>query len=191
MPNVARPSIFDMTGRAKWDAWSTAGKAYTEDAPRAESRYLELARSLGWDENTNVAPESVPVAPEFQSDDIWDSDTESDAPKSRGGGGGGDGGGLGVFVSTMTVPEGSSCNNLLSQYALDGDVEGLTAFLDEHTSTDINRLDENVRTVFYPSYGRCSYRFLRDTHHYTFHVIEDMPPWYDCCSVEAQTSTSR
>ncbi|KAK7064304.1 ankyrin repeat-containing domain protein, partial [Favolaschia claudopus] len=46
LPSTSRPSVFDFTGRAKWDAWTAAGKTYSTKA-EAESKYLEIARSFG------------------------------------------------------------------------------------------------------------------------------------------------
>ncbi|KAH9947140.1 ankyrin [Amylocystis lapponica] len=52
-PNITRPSIFDMTGRAKWDAWSATGQTYADRGADAEKRYLTIARDLGWEEDTS------------------------------------------------------------------------------------------------------------------------------------------
>ena len=40
----ARPGMFDMRGRAKWDAWSTRKGLTQEDA---RTKYVELAKKLG------------------------------------------------------------------------------------------------------------------------------------------------
>ncbi|KAF8971483.1 hypothetical protein BDZ97DRAFT_1786738, partial [Flammula alnicola] len=97
MPSASRPSIFDMTGRAKWDAWAAVGKKY-EQANEVEQRYLEIARSLGWTELAEVQPKKESKS--STDEDIWDSDNGS----SSGGSSRGDGGGLGVSVSSIAPP---------------------------------------------------------------------------------------
>ncbi|KAI0375287.1 ankyrin [Pilatotrama ljubarskyi] len=58
-PNTSKPSIFDFTGRAKWEAWRSAGETYKDRPADAESRYLEIAHSLGWTEGDKSAMAGV------------------------------------------------------------------------------------------------------------------------------------
>ncbi|EEB98432.1 hypothetical protein MPER_02059, partial [Moniliophthora perniciosa FA553] len=77
-PNTSRPSFFDLTGRAKWDAWNTAGLKF-KDGAEAEKRYLQIARDLGWKEGVMIPGK----APEEEDEDInWDSD---EVPSAAGG----------------------------------------------------------------------------------------------------------
>ncbi|GAW06073.1 acyl- binding protein [Lentinula edodes] len=109
-PNVSRPSIFDMAGRAKWDAWNATGKQYTNGTD-AENRYLEIAHSLGWKPGASISPQPS----ETTNDDLWDSD--SDSSKNREGGGG-----MGISVSSMSAPETDS-DNTLHGLAIAGDIQ--------------------------------------------------------------------
>ena len=49
-PTSARPSILDPAGRAKWDAWSEAGRTFkgNDGAIQAEARYVAIATELGF-----------------------------------------------------------------------------------------------------------------------------------------------
>lgn len=162
-----------MTGRAKWDAWNVAGNTYKNDAPKAEARYLQIARDLGWNEDVPVVAEDTSSDTADQNDDIWDSDTGSEG-SSRGDG---SGGGMGVGVSTMTALGHVEVKNLLSRFALSGDVEGLTSFLDEHPTTEINAPDENVSDCVLRIAEVMLDMDVRDTLHYTLPAIEAILMW--------------
>jgi len=127
-PTTSRPSIFDMTGRAKWDAWSAAGKKF-ERPEDAEKSYLEIARSLGWTPLTKVESkvESTPT----DEEDIWD---KEELPSSAGGG-------MGNAVSTMAPPP-EVIDKSIHGLALSNDVAGLNVLLDKNPDTDLNLLDE-------------------------------------------------
>ncbi|KAF5385254.1 hypothetical protein D9615_001450 [Tricholomella constricta] len=126
-PSTSRPSIFDMTGRAKWDAWNSVGKKYTA-GQEAETRYLEIARSLGWSEETVI--EQQPVVGQSDPDSIWDDDSQ-----------GGGSGGMGGSVSAMAPPE-QEADGSVHGLAVSNDVAGLTELLEKYPETDINGLDE-------------------------------------------------
>lgn len=137
-PNVAKPSIFDIYGKPKWEAWNNAGKTCGGSQEIAEQRYLALARQLGWspsdqpavpaptntDDNANQEPQD--------DDDIWDK--EDDKGKRAGGGG------FAVSVSSVAAPqvaEGEGIHAL----ALSGNVQRLRELLSKDAS-DINSVDE-------------------------------------------------
>ncbi|KAJ7630840.1 ankyrin repeat-containing domain protein [Roridomyces roridus] len=102
LPTSPRPSIFDFTGRAKWDAWAAAGNKYT-DKSAAQARYLEIAQSLGWTEGKAV-----------------ESTSEN---KSNGG--------FGVSVSAMERPKDED-DGTLQGLAVSNDLEGLTVLLQKN-----------------------------------------------------------
>lgn len=139
-PTTSRPGIFDFAGRAKWDAWSAAGKSYANQLEEAERRYLDIARELGWKEGDGEeakAKKAQTSQPEGDDDDIWDKD---DAPKKSGGSGG-----MGNVVSTMAaVEETEQEKETLHSLARIGNVEGFKEFLASHPGTDVNAKDENV-----------------------------------------------
>lgn len=128
-PSTSRPSIFDMTGRAKWDAWVAVGKKY-EQPEEVEQRYLEIARTLGWTEQAKVPTKMESETPS-NDEDIWDKDDEI----SRGGGG------MALSVSSMAPPP-KVIDNSIHGLALSNDVMGLKKLLEGHPETDINVLDE-------------------------------------------------
>ncbi|KAF7339545.1 hypothetical protein MSAN_02169000 [Mycena sanguinolenta] len=130
LPASPRPSIFDFTGRAKWDAWTAAGNTYTSKAD-AESRYLEIARSLGW-------TESVALAEATKSEDIWD-DSDSEKPtKSRGGSSG-----FGTSVSAMARPEADlESDNSLHGLVVSNNLQGLVSFLRDQPNVNLDVRDE-------------------------------------------------
>lgn len=137
MPSTFRPSIFDMTGRAKWDAWAAAGKQY-QDAQEAEKRYLEIAQTFGWaGSTTEIQVENVP-----SSSSTGDSDT-LEASNSGGGGG------MGLSVSVlMPPPPSSTIDKSIHGLALSNDVSGLTTLLEQCPETDLDAVDEYVSQLF-------------------------------------------
>ncbi|QRW00381.1 acyl-CoA-binding protein [Ceratobasidium sp. AG-Ba] len=122
-PTTSRPSFFDMTGRAKWDAWDSLSKTLANEvdpAQTAEKAYLEQARNLGWsgkelDEDTDNAPPDSRESPSK-------------------------GGGLGVSVS-VPEPANSEPENSVHGFAVNGDVLGLQLLLDADPSL-VNDRDE-------------------------------------------------
>jgi acyl-CoA-binding protein len=119
-PQGSRPYIFDMTGRAKWDAWKAASDAYENNSHAAAQRYQTIAQELGW-------------KPGVRND--------SAGSESSGGGGG-----MGTSVSLLINPgpdlgEAQTLHGL----AIAGDAEKLMAFLRANPAVDINARDEFVR----------------------------------------------
>ncbi|KAJ8591521.1 ankyrin [Rhizopogon salebrosus TDB-379] len=154
-PPGSRPSIFDMVGRAKWDAWKGISEKYESNTHAAEQRYLAIARELGW------VPRSTPVlgkASEKQSEDadadgdVWDDSVDAKPSKSSGGGGG-----MGTSVSSMAYP-GPDLGEAqtLHGVAIAGDPEKLNEFLLANPGTDINTLDEFGYTALHLACDRGS-----------------------------------
>ncbi|KAJ6604558.1 ankyrin repeat-containing domain protein [Mycena vulgaris] len=115
LPTTPRPSIFDFTGRAKWDAWSTAGNTYSTKAD-AESRYLEIARSLGWTEGKPAG--------------------HDEPAKSSG-----EPAGFGTSVSSMSRPE-EAHDASLHGLVVSNNLPGLVSLLKEDPSVDLNKRDD-------------------------------------------------
>ncbi|KAJ7900246.1 ankyrin repeat-containing domain protein [Mycena olivaceomarginata] len=129
LPASSRPSLFDFAGRAKFDAWTTAGNTYTTKAD-AESRYLEIARSLGWTEGASL-PETT------ESEDIWDSDDDAARPTKNSG----ESGGFGTSVSAMARPEDQS-DDSLHGLAVSNDLQRLVSLLQKEPGINLNAKDE-------------------------------------------------
>ncbi|EPQ61397.1 hypothetical protein GLOTRDRAFT_17904, partial [Gloeophyllum trabeum ATCC 11539] len=139
-PNTSRPSLFDFTGRAKWDAWSQTGKKYGDRKEEAEKRYIEIARSLGWNEDasTSAAQDKArSKGSDVDVDDIdWDvSDEEDDSARGKSG--------MGAVVSTAGPPaiDGEQ-SNTIHAFALAGDTEKLQQFLSTRPNLDVDEPDE-------------------------------------------------
>ncbi|EMD41981.1 hypothetical protein CERSUDRAFT_61942 [Gelatoporia subvermispora B] len=137
-PNTSRPSLFDFTGRAKWDAWDNACKTYGESNNRAEARYLEIARSLGW--TPSEASEQLLNRQQDGPETLWDEELGLELERETQGGGG-----MGNAVSVMTGSE-TENRSTLGGFAISGDVAGLKNFIRTHTSTNLNELNEDGYT---------------------------------------------
>jgi acyl-CoA-binding protein len=138
-PPTSRPSIFDMTGRAKWDAWNMAGKTYVSGTD-AEIRYLDIARDLGWSEGTALVITEKQENEQRDGEDIWDKDEDG------GSNGSGGVGGMGNTVSTMAPPP-EEIDGSIHGLAVSNDAVGITLFLEKYPDTDLNERDEFVRSV--------------------------------------------
>lgn len=125
-----------MTGRAKWDAWSSLeGKHGFTAAAQAEARYLELCKELGW--VPDAAPVHIAPTEEEEEGEIdWDA---SDDPSPRPAGVGG----MANAVSVLQQEEEEPLDlNTLHGVVLAGDLERLKAM--EKGQIDLNALDEYV-----------------------------------------------
>ncbi|KAK0478251.1 acyl CoA binding protein-domain-containing protein [Armillaria novae-zelandiae] len=134
-PGSSRPSIFDMTGRAKWDAWNASGKKWPT-AEQAEARYLELAQSLGWTEGSQLAPSKAEQKPD--DDDIWDDD--STIPQS--------GRGFGITVSSMAGPVEVVADDLHG-LAVSNQIAKLAALVSGEPRPDLDAQDEYGYTALH------------------------------------------
>lgn len=136
--NTSRPSLFDFTGRAKWDAWAAAGNTY-KDGQAAEERYKAIARQLGWVEGATLT--QVPHAVgdhNANEEEVWDQEEGTSSGKAGGGG-------MGLVVSTMRAPSpGADMAPSAHSLALRDDGDALSAFLAEHPDVNINEPDEYV-----------------------------------------------
>jgi len=132
-----------MTGRAKWDVWNAAGKAYQDNYAQAEKKYLEIAKALGWSEGFTAGSLSKPEQKDDHLDDIWD-DSEGDSGSSGGGSGG-----MGVSVSRVVADEPSldeEEGGSLHGLTLANDVPAMLSYLMNHPDADINGLDQHGYT---------------------------------------------
>ncbi|KAL4069688.1 acyl CoA binding protein-domain-containing protein [Scleroderma yunnanense] len=135
LPQTSRPSLFDMTGRAKWDAWSNTHKTYHDRRADAENRYLDIARELGW---VPGAASSSGAQPDASSDEVWDDELDIKVSSSSNGGAG-----MGTFVSALVRPTtGDGETETLQKLAIDGDALEVSRFLEANPLMDINERDE-------------------------------------------------
>ncbi|KAG1908186.1 ankyrin repeat-containing domain protein [Suillus fuscotomentosus] len=135
-PQGSRPHIFDMTGRAKWDAWKAASDTYVNNSHAAAQRYRAIAQELGW------KPDSTPnsASGKRSEDEGADTGVRND---SAGSGSSSGGGGMGTSVSLLINPgpdvgEAQTLHGL----AIAGDAEKLMAFLLVNPAVDVNARDE-------------------------------------------------
>ncbi|KAG8741606.1 hypothetical protein FRC12_015613 [Ceratobasidium sp. 428] len=124
-PTSSRPSFFDMTGRAKWDAWDNLSKTLAEEVDptqAAEQLYLQQARNLGWSEAETSLKGNL------------------NAPSSSRASSGKGGGGMGISVS-VPEPTSSEPEESVHGFAVNGDALGLQLLLDGKPSL-VNARDE-------------------------------------------------
>ncbi|CAE6474157.1 unnamed protein product [Rhizoctonia solani] len=122
-PTSSRPMFFDMTGRAKWDAWNDFGKTIENEPDplhAAEEHYLDQAHNLGWSESYDASAVS---------------DAPSDTQKEGGGGGG-----MWVSVSVPVAPD-ASAEDSVHGYAVSGDLDKLRELLAKQPEL-VNSRDE-------------------------------------------------
>ncbi|KAI6129238.1 acyl CoA binding protein-domain-containing protein [Pisolithus croceorrhizus] len=136
LPQTSRPSLFDMTGRAKWDAWSNTAKTYNDRKGDAEKRYLDIARELGWipgDAGTQVKSPSDQTS----SSEVWDDElgmTVSGSSNNHGG--------MGTMVSALARPADQDGAETLHKLAIEGGADKISRFIETHPLLDINERDE-------------------------------------------------
>ena len=158
-PNTSRPSFFDISGRAKWDAWKLAAEAYEGRPSDAELRYLDIARSLGWKEGNPSTSTTTSTAAATEETE------ETEEPAERSGGGGT---GMGVSVSVMSQPPDDEQATGLHSYAMGDDVAALSAFLQASQDPDVDARDEYV-SIIRRHLPRDRFSFLRQTNpHFEF-----------------------
>lgn len=139
-PQGPRPYIFDMTGRAKWDAWKAASDTYENNSHAAAERYRAIAQELGWKPGSST----LSNVPGKQSEGGGaDGSVQNDSASSESSGGAGSAGGMGTSVSLLVNPgpdldEAQTLHGL----AISGDAKKLTAFLLANPAIDINARDE-------------------------------------------------
>ncbi|GJJ13200.1 hypothetical protein Clacol_007451 [Clathrus columnatus] len=120
LPQTPRPSLFDFSGRAKWDAWDKLGRKSDDDRVDKDvwmNRYLDIARSLGWREGIHTKP---------------DPENSSTFDPS--------GNGMGAGVSVVSSPD-FPVENTLHGRVLANDISGVVSLLEDR-SVDINAKDE-------------------------------------------------
>ncbi|KAL0575821.1 hypothetical protein V5O48_006148 [Marasmius crinis-equi] len=128
-----------MTGRAKWDAWKSAGATY-HDGAEVEKRYLQIARDLGWTEGTASTAQSKPETVEDEEIN-WDED--DDVPSQ----GSSKPSGLGPSVSVMlNEDEAPEDATTIHDFAVSGDTERIEGLLKGKPDLNVNELDENGYT---------------------------------------------
>ncbi|KAF8140343.1 ankyrin repeat-containing domain protein [Boletus edulis] len=147
VPQNPRPSLFDLTGRAKWDAWSNTGKVYADNGSDAERRYLDLARGLGW------VPGAAVSVPQNEGE-VWDEDLGVSISLSSTQGKGGMGGS--VSVMTASRDEGNTGGHILHAFAIQGNVIKISQFLAENSLVDVNGRDEYGYTALHLACDRGS-----------------------------------
>jgi len=137
-PSTQRPSIFDLTGKAKWDAWNDVSKRFANGSgpEEAEKRYITIARSLGWREGAAMTQKP-------------DSDN-SEAEGQLKGVGSGDGGGMGIAVSKISPPEDDEDDkDSIHAAAISGNVSKLTSLLKKNFHINVNQRDDYGYTALH------------------------------------------
>ncbi|KII93871.1 hypothetical protein PLICRDRAFT_36092 [Plicaturopsis crispa FD-325 SS-3] len=150
-PATPRPSFFDMTARAKWDAWNHAGTVYGENPVNAEARYLHIARSLGWVRGARSVDRGKGKADTGDADDGLPDDWETRETPTTGGDG------MAISVSAMAPPS-VDAEDAFTIHGLaisdNDDADVLASFLDAHAGTNVDALDESGYTPLHMAADR-------------------------------------
>jgi len=153
-PQSSRPSLFSIEGRAKWDAWHSAGVTWKGKEAEAEERYKEIAKGLGWSPGVvqDLTDFKEPTAAELLEGD----DDNVDQASKPGGGS------LGTAVSAMERPPPvHEDEGTLHGYAISDDLKGLMSFLEAHPDTNLNQLDQYGYTALHLGCDRGSLAVVR------------------------------
>lgn len=149
-PNTSCPSIFDMTGRAKWQAWEKASKEW-EGKPdsEAEGRYLEIVRQFGWTGEPQMGMSHTAANSETDSKPGLTSSEEETEEGSTGG----TALGMGVSVSQIARPPQEhlrASEDSLHGAVLENDqnAEKLETYIDSHPGINLDEKDEYVSSSF-------------------------------------------
>lgn len=142
-PPTSRPSIFDFTGRAKWDSWQSIGAKFANARDEGEARYVEIARALGWiegnplthGEGSESEDEDEPTAEELLARDA-DLDAEGEVA------------GMGSIVSRLEAPEpdGEDDSSALHALAIEGSGDRVAEYLSLTPGVDVDARDGYVST---------------------------------------------
>ena len=136
-PNTSRPPLFDLTGRAKWDAWKATSETYGDRYADAESRYLDIARQMGWTGNAGEPSSSRPTSEGGEDKGPLDGSED-------GSGSGGGLWGMGYAVSTVSVPTMEDEPATIHTMALSNNADAVTSLLQRDPTLDVNERDEFV-----------------------------------------------
>jgi acyl-CoA-binding protein len=149
-PQGGKPSIFDMTGRAKWEAWSKESKESElakESLEEVQNRYVALCRKYGWVPKTTQEANTEDVKKETATDegvhDIdWDAPYDPNSDEYRR-----SGVAMGNAVSVLEREEENALDSTtLHGLTVLGETEKLKTLLDLDHAVDINEKDEYVST---------------------------------------------
>ncbi|KLO14469.1 ankyrin [Schizopora paradoxa] len=132
-PKTSRPSIFDITGRAKWDSWKSLSTKYSGKEAEAQDRYISIATECGWVQDKGTSVNQAPVQEEEPSAEEL---LARDAPERS------SGVGTGAVVSTVSLEDQNIDEQSLHGLAIKGDPKKLEQYLEDNPETDLNAVDE-------------------------------------------------
>ncbi|ORY29166.1 ankyrin repeat-containing domain protein [Naematelia encephala] len=116
-PSGARPSIFSVAARAKYDAWAAQTARYAklnDGAQQARGRYVGIAKEVGWKgEGLDMLKDEDD---DLDLEHLSDDDEADTAPRRFKGKGRADG--MGIRVSQMARPEGEAEQDGGSDYPI-------------------------------------------------------------------------
>jgi hypothetical protein len=150
-PHGGKPSIFDMTGRAKWEAWSKESKESElakESLEDVQNRYLVLCGKYGWVSKTTQETNTEDMKKKITGDEEdvhnidWDAPYDSHGSEYRH-----SGAAMGNAVSVLEREEENALDSTtLHGLTVLGETEKLKTLLDLDYAVDINEKDEYVST---------------------------------------------
>jgi len=132
-PTTSRPSLFEITKRAKWDSWKSAGNKYSGKDAEAEERYISIATSCGWVKGEAVKESPVQRDEEPSAEELLSRET----PERTTGGAG-----TGAVVSTVSGEDEAIDEDSLHGLAIIGDHAKARQFLKDNPDTNLDTVDE-------------------------------------------------
>lgn len=136
-PATSRPSLFDITGRAKWDSWKSTGNKHAGREAEAQERYVSIAASCGWVQGETV---NEACAQELKKEPSAEELLSRETPKRNS-----DEAGTGAVVSTVSMEdEGIDDEETLHGLAIVGDPTKMKQFLKDNSDANLNVVDEYV-----------------------------------------------
>ncbi|KAJ3037318.1 Enoyl-CoA delta isomerase 2, mitochondrial [Rhizophlyctis rosea] len=154
--NTPKPGLFELTGRAKWDAWNSLGNVPKDEAM---DRYVAIVKQLTkWEPGTEESIPSMQIDTPSSTTSSTSSNSSTSSSKE----------GMGVSVSTMVSPrENIRLESIFSpssiaslyplfenkdktifQWAEEGNTSEVLGMLNRHEK-DINDVDEAGMTVLH------------------------------------------
>lgn len=157
-PPPPRPSFFDLIGRAKWDAWANAWKIWSSTDGKirneeAQCRYLDLAESMGWARDSCQGKETGLGSSEtdigLKAVDLDRLDEDDDSFNQTDGHQTGMGNRVSILKPDETLSELHSTADTFHEYAAEGDLAALKAYLRANLDFDLDRRDSSGYTALH------------------------------------------
>ncbi|KAK4054655.1 hypothetical protein OIO90_003467 [Microbotryomycetes sp. JL221] len=143
LPQTKRPGLFDIQGRAKWDAWNKVGgeSVFSETCQvpqstaqlRAKHMYVDLAKQLGWKNLDSQDNADRTTDPNLSNESAADPPNQQQSNSGM----------RGVSMMAIEQPDDEIPLSRLHELAIEGHADALQKYIssDECRMVNINALD--------------------------------------------------